>query len=149
MLAGLVERVTYHNEENSFCVLRIRAPATATALDLELTEGSVIADSVGETPCVFLAGLHRAERVIADRVMRLADGTLLPWPWIDPDKALPWVEERIGLALAGSQVGAIRLALISNVLVMTGGPGETSIVKANFAHSRSEGGEASHDSGRI
>jgi exodeoxyribonuclease V alpha subunit len=71
---------------------------------------------------VFLAGLHRAERVIADRVMRLADGTLLPWPWIDPDKALPWVEERIGLALAGSQVGAIRLALISNVPVMTGGP---------------------------
>jgi hypothetical protein len=37
-----------------------------TALDLELTEGSVIADSVGETPCVFLAGLHRAERAIAD-----------------------------------------------------------------------------------
>jgi exodeoxyribonuclease V alpha subunit len=23
--------------------------------------------------------------------MRLANGTL-PWPWIDPDKALPWVE---------------------------------------------------------
>jgi exodeoxyribonuclease V alpha subunit len=28
----------------------------------------------------------------------------LPWPWIDPDKALPWVEERIGLALAESEV---------------------------------------------
>jgi hypothetical protein len=27
----------------------------------------VIADRVGETPCVFLAGLHRAERTIADR----------------------------------------------------------------------------------
>jgi hypothetical protein len=25
VLAGLVERVTYHNEENGFCVLRIRA----------------------------------------------------------------------------------------------------------------------------
>src|SRR5438552_1708085 len=31
-----------------------------TALDLELAEGIVIADSVGETRCVFLAGLYRA-----------------------------------------------------------------------------------------
>jgi hypothetical protein len=54
--------------------------------------------------------------------MRLANGTL-PWPWIDPDKALPWVEGRIGLDLAESQVAAIRLALMSKVLVMTGGPG--------------------------
>ena len=63
--------------------------------------------------------------------MRLANGTL-PWPWIDPEKALPWVEKRIGFALAESQVAAIRLALMSKVLVMTGGPGvgKTTIVKA-------------------
>src|SRR6202007_2239752 len=62
---------------------------------------------------------------------RLANGTL-PWPWIDPDKALPWVEKHVGLALAESQVAAIRLALICKVLVMTGGPGvgKTTIVKA-------------------
>src|SRR5271165_5871788 len=102
-----------------------------TALDLELQEGTVVADRVGETPCVFLTGLHRAERTIAERLTRLANGTL-PWPWIDPDKALPWVEQRIGLALAESQVAAIRLALMSKVLVMTGGPGvgKTTIVKA-------------------
>jgi exodeoxyribonuclease V alpha subunit len=102
-----------------------------TALDLELQEGTVVADRVGETPCVFLAGLHRAERMIAERLTRQANGAL-PWPAIDPDKALPWVEERIGLALAESQVAAIRLALVSKVLVMTGGPGvgKTTIVKA-------------------
>ena len=102
-----------------------------TALDLELQEGTVIADQVGVTPCVFLAGLHRAERTIADRLTRLANGTL-PWPWIDPDKALPWVEKHIGLALAESQVAAVRLALMSKVTVMTGGPGvgKTTIVKA-------------------
>src|SRR5215470_14763540 len=102
-----------------------------TALNLELHEGNVIADRVGETPCVFLAGLYRAERAIAERLMRLANGTL-PWPWIDPDKALPWVEKRIGLALAESQIAAIRLALASKVLVMTGGPGvgKTTIVRA-------------------
>jgi exodeoxyribonuclease V alpha subunit len=56
----------------------------------------------------------------------------LPWSRIDLDKALPWVEERIGLALAESQVAAIRLALMSKVLVMTGGPGvgKTTIIKA-------------------
>jgi ATP-dependent exoDNAse (exonuclease V) alpha subunit len=37
-----------------------------TAIDLELADGTVVADWVGETPCIFLAGLHRAERNIAD-----------------------------------------------------------------------------------
>src|SRR6202048_4226238 len=92
-------------------LLEVQQELIRTALDLELQEGTVIADRVGETPCVFLAGLHRAERIIAERLKRLADGAL-PWPWIDPDKALPWVEQRIGLALAESQVAAMRLSLI-------------------------------------
>ena len=96
-------------------LLEVPQELIRTALDLELQEGTVVADRVGETPCVFLAGLHRAERTIAERLMRLANGKL-PWPWIDPDKALPWVEARIGLALAESQVAAIRLALMSKVL---------------------------------
>src|SRR6202042_876044 len=103
-------------------LLEVPRELVRTALDLELQEGTVIADRVGETPCIFLAGLHRAERTVAERLMRLANGTL-PWPWIDPGKAMPWVEQRIGLALAESQVAAIRLALMSKVLVMTGGPG--------------------------
>src|SRR4029078_7023829 len=36
------------------------------AIDLDLPEGPVIADNVGETPCVFLAGLYRAEKAIAE-----------------------------------------------------------------------------------
>src|SRR6187397_514638 len=112
-------------------LLEVPSELVRTALDLELSDGAVIADWVGETPCVFLTGLHRAERTIADRLTRLANGTL-PWPWIDPDKALPWVEKHIGLALAESQVAAVRLALMSKVTVMTGGPGvgKTTIVNA-------------------
>jgi exodeoxyribonuclease V alpha subunit len=112
-------------------LLEVAVDLVRTAIDLEVADGTIIADTVGQTACVFLAGLHRAERTIAERLLRLANGTL-PWPWIDPDKALPWVEGRIGLALADSQVAAIRLALISKVLVMTGGPGvgKTTIVKA-------------------
>src|SRR5947207_3777470 len=78
-------------------LLEVPQELIRTALDLELQEGTVIADRVGATPCVFLAGLHRAERGIAERLTRLASGTL-PWPWIDPAKALPWVEKHIGLA---------------------------------------------------
>ena len=110
-------------------LLELTAELVRTAIGLELTEGNIIADNVGETPCLFLASLHRAERAIAERLMRLANGTP-PWPRIDLDKALPWVEKRIGLTLAESQVAAIKLALSSKVLVMTGGPGvgKTTIV---------------------
>ena len=111
-------------------LLEVQGELVRTALDLELAEGTVIADRVGETPCVFLTGLYRAELRIAERLMLLARG-ILPWPWIDPDKALPWVEQRMGFSLAESQIEAIRLALVSKVLVITGGPGvgKTTIVR--------------------
>jgi exodeoxyribonuclease V alpha subunit len=112
-------------------LLEVPTEIVRAALDLETSEGTVVADSVGETRCVFLAGLHRAERIIAERLTLLANGKL-PWAWIDPHKALPWAEGRICLALAESQVAAIKLALMSKMLVMTGGRGvgKTTIVKA-------------------
>ncbi len=42
---------------------------------------------------------------------------------IDAASAAPWVETRTGLTLAESQLAAVRLALRSKVLVITGGPG--------------------------
>src|SRR3954470_18071572 len=72
-------------------LLEVPPQLVQTALSLELKEGAVVADQVGETPCIFLAGLHRSERTIAERLTRLANCTL-PWPWIDSDKALPWIE---------------------------------------------------------
>ena len=112
-------------------LLEISQELVLTALDLELSEGTVIAATVGKTPCVFLGGLYRAEQVIAERLTTLANGTL-PWQFIDADKALPWVEQKTGLSLAASQVAAIRLALTSKVLVITGGPGvgKTTIVNS-------------------
>jgi exodeoxyribonuclease V alpha subunit len=91
----------------------------------------VIADRLGDTACVFLARLHRAERAIAERLLTLNNGKL-PWPWIDTGKAIPWIEQRIGLPLAESQKAAVAMALGSKVLVITGGPGvgKTTIVNA-------------------
>jgi exodeoxyribonuclease V alpha subunit len=102
-----------------------------TAMELELKDGTVIADTVGETACLFLGGLYRAEKIIAERLLRLANGKP-PWPDIDPAKALPWIEQKTGLSLAESQIAALRLALVSKVLVITGGPGvgKTTIVNS-------------------
>src|SRR6202048_988850 len=68
------------------------------------------------------AGLYRAEREIAGKLKALAIGRP-PWPAIDADKAILWVEQRTKLALADSQREAVRVALASKVLVITGGPG--------------------------
>ena len=112
-------------------LLEVPAGLVETALQLELAEGTVTADRVGETACVFLTGLYNAERGIAEHLMRIGAGPL-PWPAIDADRALPWIERKTGLTLAPSQADAIRLALTSKVLVITGGPGvgKTTIVNA-------------------
>jgi exodeoxyribonuclease V alpha subunit len=112
-------------------LLEVPKGLVETALELELAEGMVIADTIGTTACIFLGGLYRAEQVVADRVRCLVNVTL-PWPYIDPDKALPWIEGKTRLSLAESQIAAIRLALVSKVLVITGGPGvgKTTIVNA-------------------
>ena len=85
-----------------------------TALDLELADGAVVAATVASIACVFLAGLYRAERVIAERILRIAEGRP-PWPEINDAKAVPWVQQRTGLSLAASQADAVRLALTGSV----------------------------------
>jgi exodeoxyribonuclease V alpha subunit len=92
------------------------------ALEQEVAAGDVIADSVERQPCLFLAGLYRAEKTIAERLRALSCGHP-SWPEIDADRAIPWVERRTGLVLAESQKQALRRALASKVLVITGGPG--------------------------
>ena len=103
-------------------LLEIPASIVEEALDLELEAGEVVADEVDGRRCIFLAGLHRSERAIAGRLRGLQPG-VLPWPHVDPANAIPWVEAKTGITLAGSQKSALRLALLSKVLVITGGPG--------------------------
>lgn len=113
-------------------LLEVPQGLVENALELELADGIVIADRVEDRPCVFfLAGLYRAERVIAERLLTLLRGAL-PWPTIDLDRAVPWIEAKTGLTLAESQKAAIRPSLFSKVTVITGGPGvgETTLVNA-------------------
>src|SRR5205823_5586351 len=103
-------------------LLDVPAELVETALGLELEQSTVIADEVEARRCIFLASLYHAEREIAERLGALASGSL-PWPWIDPEKAIPWVETRTKITLAPSQSEALHTALASKVLVITGGPG--------------------------
>ena len=112
-------------------LLDVPVPLIERALCEELAEETVTADHVGDADCIFLSGLYHAERAIAGHLTRIHSGPL-PWPEIDAAKALPWIEQKTGLDLAESQTEAIRLALRSKVMVITGGPGvgKTTIVNA-------------------
>jgi exodeoxyribonuclease V alpha subunit len=102
-----------------------------TALDLELSEGSVVSDTLAGEPAIFLAHLHRDERRIAESLQEGAEGAP-PWSAIDAGMAISWVEQRLGLELAASQKAAVELALASKLLVITGGPGvgKTTLINA-------------------
>ncbi len=101
------------------------------ALQAEVDQGSVVVDTIGARTCVFLKRLYRAEQGIAEGLGALLRGAL-PWPAIETQRAVPWVERRLRLSLAASQAEAVRAALGSKVMVITGGPGvgKTTIVDA-------------------
>ncbi len=103
-------------------LLEVDAALIRGAITDELSKGEVIADLIDGETCVFLRGLHTAERTIAERLRSRAMGTP-PWSAIDLDKALPWVEQRTGRTLSPSQREALRLVLSSKLSVVTGGPG--------------------------
>ncbi len=104
-------------------LLEVDAALIEVAIAEELRRGEeIITDTVGGERCVFLKGLHAAERVIAERLTERASGRP-PWPEIDLVKALPWVEGKTGKVLSPSQAEAVRLVLGSKLAVITGGPG--------------------------
>jgi exodeoxyribonuclease V alpha subunit len=111
-----------------------------TALALELRDGELMADTVDGEACVFLAGLYRSEQIIATRLRLLSAGRP-PWPVINTTKAIPWVEGKTGLTLALSQAEALRLAVETKVLVITGGPGvgKTTLVNSILKVVRAKG----------
>ena len=112
-------------------ILEVPKTSLPDALALELQEGNVIADNIGNKDCIFLPHLWHAEKTIAEKLGRLTLGAM-PWPSIDPAKAIPWVENKLGVSLAESQKEAVAIALKAKALVITGGPGvgKTTIVNS-------------------
>ncbi|MBT7371189.1 MAG: ATP-dependent RecD-like DNA helicase [Gammaproteobacteria bacterium] len=103
-------------------LLEIPTDILHDALHQELQDETVIADTIDDQRCIFLSHLWHAEKVIAGRVKELVVGRP-NWPEIDADKAIAWVEKKIGITLADSQHEAVKKAVSSKVMVITGGPG--------------------------
>lgn len=84
-----------------------------------------------DDPLIYLKALYDAEVELAMIIQQLNEGNA-PLADIDTAKALDWVSDKIGLELAPGQRDAVKAALCSKVLIITGGPGvgKTTILNA-------------------
>jgi len=120
-------------------ILAIDREIVARALATIAADRRIILEDLNRDPAdfrennkaVYLAGYFMAERLLAANLK-----TLLRTPRtvrnIDVDKAIPWIQERLGIALADKQIEAIRAIADHKVLVITGGlgTGKTTIINA-------------------
>ncbi len=91
----------------------------------------VVDESIEGRPLLYLKPLFMAELGVARGVKALRTGEH-PLPEVDVEKALGWVEQKMGIEFAEKQRDAVRQAVTNKVLVLTGGPGtgKTTIVRA-------------------
>ena len=122
--SGVVEHTTK--------LVEIDQQIVEEAVQTAVQDRSVIREDVDGEPWLYLASLHRAEVGLAKSVHRIASAPPHPLPRIDVDKAIAWVEKRLGIQLAAGQQEAIRQACQHKMLVITGGPGvgKTTLVRS-------------------
>ncbi|MFF4230114.1 ATP-dependent RecD-like DNA helicase [Streptomyces sp. NPDC001820] len=83
-------------------------------------------DGGEDLTAVYLVPFHRAEISLAaqlTRLLRTEQDRMPAFHDVVWDKALAWLAERTGAALAPEQEQAVKLALTHKVAVLTGGPG--------------------------
>ncbi len=97
----IVERALDHSVENKRLILRV--------------------DRKGRD-LIYLPKLYFAEISLAKRLRLLEQGKH-PCPSVDFEKALAWVQQKSGIELAMAQRTALKTAIDSKVMVITGGPG--------------------------
>lgn len=121
-------------------LLNIPASMISDAIDHEIEGGELIEDDFPKAESIYLPHLYNAEKNIGCNLTALSKSAP-PWPHIDPQKAIPWVERKLNLTLASSQREAVAAALKSKVMVITGGPGvgKTTIVKSILTILRATG----------
>jgi exodeoxyribonuclease V alpha subunit len=118
--------------EHTIKLIEIDRQIVETAVKTAVQDRSVIREDVDGEPWLYLASLHRAEVGLAKSVLRIASAQPHPLPRIDVDKAIAWVEKRLGIQLAAGQQEAVRQACQHKLLVITGGPGvgKTTLVRS-------------------
>jgi exodeoxyribonuclease V alpha subunit len=103
-------------------LLLVEEKIVMDALDRTLASNDLVKEMINGQELVFLPHLKRAEEIVADRIRSLARSPS-SFPPIDFEKAVLWCQQKTGKELAPSQRDALKLALTSRALVITGGPG--------------------------
>ena len=109
-------------KEEAAKLLLVEDKIVTDALDRTLASNDLVKETINGADLIFLPHLKRAEEIIAARIKSLA-GSPSAFPAIDFEKAVVWCQQKTGKELAPSQLDALKLALSSRVLVITGGPG--------------------------
>ena len=113
-------------------ILDVDLPIVDTAINDEVQAGLLVQERDGEgRELIYLQNLHFAECALAASLARLLRGQH-PCPIAQVEKAIEWVEGQAKIELAPAQREAIRTALRSKVMVITGGPG---VGKTTLVHS--------------
>jgi exodeoxyribonuclease V alpha subunit len=111
-------------------LLEIDRGIIAAAVEELTKEGMLISEDQPD-PAVYLPAFYQAETGIA---LLLSELQAVPHAKrrIDAEKAIAWVQQRMDIELAEKQLHALRTALESKVMVITGGPGtgKTTIIRA-------------------
>jgi len=118
--------------EETSALLALEPDLVERCLDNLANGGGVATEKIdSEQVAVYRPDLHAAEVGTARRLRELLAHPA-SHPQVDLDRALTWFEQRHELRLAPEQGEAIRQALTSKLLVITGGPGtgKTTLVRA-------------------
>ena len=120
-------------------ILEVDREPVAGALAVLALERKIVIEDLNETvedfkknnKAVFLAKYHLCETGISRSLHQLL-GARRSIRGIHTDRALAWVQRQLAITLAENQVQAVRQAIKSKLLVITGGPGtgKTTIIHA-------------------
>jgi exodeoxyribonuclease V alpha subunit len=118
-------------KEEAAKLLLVENKIVTDALERTLASNDLVKETINGQDLIFLPHLKGAEEIIAGRIKSLA-ASPSAFPAIDFDKAVMWCQQKTGKELAATQCDALKLALSSRVLVITGGPGvgKTTLVNA-------------------
>lgn len=117
--------------EGAARLLEVDEEIVAKAFERHLKDERIISEKIEGEEMIFMPLLRDAEERIARQLRRLSEAKE-PEPPIDGEKAIPWVEEKTGHKLSPSQHEALKIALRSRAVVITGGPGvgKTTLVQS-------------------
>lgn len=119
-------------------ILDVDKDSVKNSIDSLCLSGKIVIEDIKDekedkekTKGVFLLRYHYCETGIA-KCLNLIAGSAGPFKNTVSDKAIEWVQKSMAIKLAQKQIEAIKSALYSKVMIITGGPGtgKTTIVNA-------------------